>query len=90
MKDLASTKLDTTTGEVKSTGREKKPELEEVERLTDLSKIEGTLTSISDSSSIKAISPRNFRDQIQVEDTGSTRRLWIYVMGSGWYSTTLD
>ncbi len=90
MKDLASTKLNNTTGEVVENGEEIREEEEEAEGLVDLGRLEGMLDEISDSSSIKTISPRTFKDQIKVEDAGSTKRLWIYVLGSGWHSTTLS
>lgn len=98
MKDLASTKLNNTTGEIVGADAdvftredfnivEKE---EEVEGLVDLGRLEGMLTSISDSSSIKTMNPRNFRDQLQVEDDGSNQFLWIYVLGVGWKKTSLS
>lgn len=90
MKDLASTKLNNTTGQVVEAGAETPEEQEEEESLVDLGRLEGMLDEVSDSSSIKSISPRTFKDQIKVEDAGSTKRLWIYVLGSGWHNTTLS
>lgn len=102
MKDLASTKLNNTTGEVigigsdiDATPREKldfdRERLNsEDDELVNLGRLEGMLDTIDNSSSIKSMTPRNFSEQIQVEDNGATQFFWIYVLGVGWKKASLS
>lgn len=54
-----------------------------------IQRIEGFIDVVSDSASIKAISPRRFYEQFKIWDDGTTRKLFVYVVGTGWKSITL-
>ena len=54
-----------------------------------LREIDDMLAVLSDSSSIKDLKPKNFYDQVKIEDDGTNRALWVYVIGHGWTKVAL-
>lgn len=61
-----------------------------------IDRVESFIEVFTDSSSIKAIKPRKFYDQIKLEDDGSNGKLWVYVTGltttpsNNWKKVTLS